>query len=229
MTEPTVTIVDVEPKIITVVERSTLAVEVTERSVPGPPGSTGPTGPAGPIGPQGVPGPGNSFQTVATATALPAAASNAGRAYYVIDTAVTMISDGSKWRLLYGDTGMRNVASLMTHPSIVQTSPVPIGVLQRSGNVVEFYADFLTVAAPSSPMTIIALPVGFRSTNPWGVYGLLTCYANYARATIGFPPPDGTISLYGAPANNEDRYHGTWITSDPWPSVLPGTALQVPA
>jgi hypothetical protein len=166
MTEPTVTIVDVEPKIITVVEQSTLAVEVTERGVPGPPGSTGPTGPAGPIGPQGVPGPGNAYQTVSSWDYMPAAdAGNVGRAYYIIDTGIVMVSDGYYWRTMYGDTGLLNVRSLFTAPELDQAYSGTAATIRRYGNTVELYLDFKTgPVKPPSPFVLFAVPAGFRPT-----------------------------------------------------------------
>jgi hypothetical protein len=251
---PTVVVLNDEPpaKIIVTAQPS-VSVQAVERGPEGPQGpqgvkgdtgsqgpqgSTGPQGPQGDVGPmgpigntglegpQGVPGPGNSFQTVATAASLPAAASNVGRAYYVIDTAVVMVSDGTRWRTVYGDTGTRNVAALMTDPTILTTAPVPQGQIRRYGVTVEAYFDFKVIAtAPPSPFTIITLPVGFRPITTNGLYGLLTAYgAN--RSNIGFA--NGVISAYGIAANSQDRYHGTWTTQDAWPATLPGTVVGVP-
>jgi hypothetical protein len=187
-------------------------------------------GPTGPDGIQGVPGPGNSFQTVATATALPAAASNTGRAYYVIDTAVVMVSDGARWRTAYGDTGLRNVAALMTDPSILQTAPVPQGYLRRYGNTVEAYFDFKAIATPASPFPILVLPTGFRAGAAvigFQMYGPMSGYAN-TRANIHDGGTSGRLNVYSVPANSVERFHGTWFTGDAWPAVLPGTSATVP-
>jgi hypothetical protein len=188
-------------------------------------------GPIGPDGIQGVPGPGNSFQTVATATALPAAASNTGRAYYVIDTAVVMVSDGTRWRTVYGDTGLRNVSAMLTDPNILQSAPAPLAYLRRQAHTVEFYCDFQAIAAtPASPFAVIALPAGFRSGIAYAATAMYVPVTAYGvnRQTILASGASGVLNAYTVPAGTRDRYHGTWLTGDAWPTNLPGTAVGVP-
>jgi hypothetical protein len=190
----------------------------------GPQGVPGPTGPDGPQGVQGVPGAvGAAFPTVATATALPAAAANAGKAYWVTDTAVIVVSDGTRWRTAYGDTGVRDIKTLITDPNILQSAPVPIARLRRYGNSVEFYCDFKSIATtPASPFQVVVLPLGFRPSTPF--YGPLRAYAALRNTTFGV----SAIDLYSFPANTQDRFVGTWLTPDAWPATLPGTAATAP-
>lgn len=196
----------------------------------GPPGPTGPTGIQGPTGPQGLQGPqgvvgSTPFSVVATASALPAAAGNAGKAYFVTDTAVIVLSDGTIWRTLYGDTGVRYVQTLMTDVNIVQSAPAPIAQLRRYANTVEFYCDIKMIAtAPASPLTLITLPVGFRvyASNS---YGPLT---TYGQGNMAVYAGAGVFNLYGGAATATYRLHGSWLTSDAWPATLPGTQAAAP-
>ena len=192
----------------------------------GPQGVPGPTGPDGPQGVQGIPGlTGAAFPTVATAAALPAAAGNAGKSYWVTNTAVIMISDGTRWRTVYGDTGLRNVNTLMTDPNIVQAGPAPVGRLRRYGNTVQFYADFLSIpTAPASPFVIYTLPVGFRSDIS-GMYAPLRGYSTNRLTVMG---AGGAINVYAFPANLQERFVGSWFTQEAWPTTLPGTAIYDP-
>lgn len=164
------------------------------------------------------------FKTVPTASGLPAASGNTGRSYYVIDTAVVVLSDGTRWRTVYGDTGLRNVSSMITDPGVA-ASPLPIARLRRYGNTVEFYVDAKWSAAPASPFKLIDLPVGFRPSQSkyavcWvhGVPGALrTVYDGVAA-----------VNVYSAGANVQDRMSGMWMTSDAWPATLPGIAALPP-
>jgi hypothetical protein len=169
---------------------------------------------------------GAAFPAVATATALPAAAANAGKAYWVTDTAVIVVSDGTRWRTAYSDTGLRNVAAMLTDPSILQTAPAPIAQLRRYGATVEMYCDFKVTGAPTSPFTIITLPVGFRHSVPGTFYGPMTCYGATNRQNL--MSTTGVLSAYSIPGGAQDRYKGQWMTQDAWPATLPGIAVGVP-
>jgi hypothetical protein len=188
-------------------------------------GATGPQGVPGPIGPdgiQGVPGPGNSFQTVATATALPAAASNVGRAYYVIDTAVVVVSDGTRWRTVYGDTGWRDVKALFTAPTGVTLNSV---TLRRAGQMVAWRFSW-NADATAGAAAISAVPVGFRYYN--GVIdNTWVAWSPSGIRGAGFSTVSGGSSLSITPAASQSiRYGFEYLTHDPWPvGALPGAAL----
>jgi hypothetical protein len=168
---------------------------------------------------------GAAFPAVATSTALPAAAANAGKSYWVTDTAVIVISDGTRWRTVYGDTGMRNVNALLTDASIVQSAPVPIGRLRRCNNLVELYIDAKWSAAPINPIPMLTLPVGFRPvSDPTPMNGPM--YGYNKLLPIVFGPTQ--MYLYNPVAGAQDRMRGTWTTQDAWPATLPGTAVGVP-
>jgi hypothetical protein len=234
------------------------------QGVPGPTGPTGDTGPTGPqgstgsTGPQGVPGPtgpdgpqgvqgipgvtGAAFPTVATSTALPAAAANAGKAYWVTDTATVVVSDGTRWRTVYGDTGWRSITSWDT-AGVVTGQPLPTGgvtakpgmagymQLMRTGNLVSFRA--LGAIAPSNGVSVVMdpLPLGFRAMSNgfvpylWNrgavvnVVGAIGCSSSAAKLSV----------LPTMQANDElTRTEATWRTGDVWPNPLPGTAATQP-
>lgn len=122
------------------------------------------------------------------------------------------------WICLAGDTGSRNIASLVNKRS---TAVVNSAVVRRIGVVVELYLDLEMPNNETSPWDVLQLPSGFR---PNGTrYGLLHDNREGA-ATSTSVFADGTVNLYSIVKTKRDRWNGTWSTDDPWPSVLPGSA-----
>jgi len=209
---------------------------------PGPTGPTGPTGDTGPqgstgdTGPQGVPGPtgpqgdqgipgttGAAFPAVATATALPAAAANAGKAYWVTDTAVIMASDGTRWRTVYGDTGWRDVKALFTAPTGVTLNAVN---LRRVGQQVAWRFSWNADATAGAAGAPVPVPPGFRfyanvADQNWVAWSAAGVRMGGFATTIG----GANLVLYPVASQNP-RYGFDHMTSDAWPvGALPGTAL----
>jgi hypothetical protein len=123
------------------------------------------------------------------------------------------------WICLAGETGPRDISGDIVKRS---TATVYSAIILRSGQVVTFYVDMAMPNNVASPYTIYTLPVGFRPTHD--IYGGIT--DNKEGADLGGTLVDnnGAINIYTPKAGVRDRYHGTWITADAWPSSYPGPA-----
>lgn len=126
----------------------------------------------------------------------------AGRAIYTWD------DSNVREQLIYGDTGRRDITSLFG--ASVTAGRV---LIQRYGRHVTITLDNVTV--PSGAPTVVGIiPVGFRTTSA-GVF------------PVGYSPNtatiwgDGNINL----PTGSGRYGSfTYLTEQPWPTSLPGTA-----
>lgn len=123
------------------------------------------------------------------------------------------------WVLLGADTGWRDVKGAFTMRSngIAHT-----GLLRRVNNLVDFYVDLTMPTNEATPFTFYVLPSGFRPD--FSRYGLIQDNregaANSTQVTAA-----GDCNLFGLVGGKRDRWNGSWATSDPWPSALPGIAL----
>ena len=179
--------------------------------------NAGPSGPGGPSGATPA-----TYPSVANAAALPAVASSVGKAYWVVDTATVVVSDGTRWRTMYGDTGYRDILSLTNNTHLNPAEPGAATFIRRKDNTVEMYCDFIAIAGTiPSPIVLLTLPVGFRP--PFMVYGLLYWYAG-GSPVANIYLANGAINLYSLIALNPCRIYGTWGTTDAWPTTLPGNA-----
>jgi hypothetical protein len=223
------------------------------QGVPGDPGGVGPTGPTGPqgvpgdpggtgpAGPQGVPG--LVYPTVTTAGNLPAAATAAGRAYFVADTAVVMLSDGTRWRTLYGDTGLRRLA-VWTTAGVITGDPFAPGwkprtgvsgafYLRRYGNTVQLTGSNFACAVASTGDPAVTIPAGFQNATAGANATLVSAWSsasvfkNFAFLASG----GGLVRASNFTCAVDDYFLQvslTWMTGDAWPATLPGTASSPP-
>jgi hypothetical protein len=205
----------------------------------GVPGPTGPTGDTGPQGAQGIPGAvGAAFPAVATASALPAAAANAGKAYWVTDTAVIVVSDGTRWRTAYGDTGLRNITVWLADGSMNIGSLLP-GWKPRAGNAgyvrlrrtnhnVTAYFNNVAVAVASSSDALLTIPAGFLPEQSVTAFVSAWTGANAFKTAALTANTNSPLSRSSNFTTSVDDYYltgsVTWTTKDAWPAVLPGTA-----
>ena len=93
--------------------------------------------------------------------------------------------------------------------------------LSRENYVVECYFDLKMPSSITSPYTLLTLPVGFRP--PFDRYGGLQDN-NESAAASTLVSAAGLCQLFTIVSGKSDRWQGTWITRDPWPNALPGTA-----
>jgi Pectate lyase superfamily protein len=143
-----------------------------------------------------------------------------------IDTAVTTGAvmwlkvsgtGATGWQVHHGDTGRRDVKALLTMTNQLPYSELVY--LRRVGATVMFTAGFkLQATAPPSPVQIITLPAGFRPQAAL-TYGPRS-YANLQVVWRG----TGRIDIYAGSPGLIDRVSNTFLTNDPWPATLPGTA-----
>lgn len=121
------------------------------------------------------------------------------------------------WICLGGDTGSRNVASLVNKRT---TAEVFVAVLRRIGVVVELYLDLSMPNNEDSPWDVLQVPSGFRPNG--NRYGMLQDNREGAALSTAVMA-DGTVNLYGIVKTKRDRWNATWTTDDAWPSSLPGS------
>ena len=121
------------------------------------------------------------------------------------------------WLCLAGDTGLRNISSLLAKPNgaVVNTAYV-----RRVGSVVDIYLDVKMPSGGATWNPISAIP-GFGPG--YSRLGAFTPYLGTANAGNAIDN-DGGIFLYGPVAGKQDRFAATFLTPDPWPVTLPGVA-----
>lgn len=141
---------------------------------------------------------------------------SAGRAIYAWDNI------NHREQLVYGDTGVRNIASLVTNGWTIENVK-----LRRVGGTVFFSAYNVNPAAKTAESALI-LPAGFhpspgytgnmafpvRASTMNGL-GWLTIHSS-TKAVV---PEQATPSFVGT------IFSVQWHTDDPWPTSLPGTAV----
>lgn len=123
------------------------------------------------------------------------------------------------WICLAGDTGARNITSLVD----IGNGTVHKCVLLRVGQTVEFYIDLTMPSNRTSPYTALAVPNGFRPQ--YERYGGLQDNKEGADTNGTRVLQDGSIIFLGIVSSKRDRYNGHWLTADAWPNTLPGVAL----
>lgn len=120
------------------------------------------------------------------------------------------------WRVAFGDTGTRDVASLFGAPW-VQTGASEV-TLRRVGDMVEFRCGANRSGGGSGAETVLTLPVGFR---PYRNASYIIAHGGLSLALIA---ATGVVNPSGAVANI--RCSVSWMASPAsWPSSLPGTPV----
>jgi hypothetical protein len=202
-----------------------------DQGLKGDQGDKGDPGDAGVKGDPGDPGPpGTAYPTVATVAQLPAAAANAGRAYWVTDTSTIYTSDGASWRLVYGDTLARNVVTLLDPGWKPHTSNGYLR-LRRSGHFVYLAGRLqrVTAGTPYSGHTaVIAMPMGFYPSMSYNVQGNANIYTKFVGLATNLSVTSRIDVRFDGAAGNyvvDDALNlsAVWMTEQAWPAVLPGS------
>lgn len=124
------------------------------------------------------------------------------------------------WVCVAGSTGKRNVVTLIDKRS---TGVINSATLIRTNNTVELHIDIAKMPTNvASPYTLFTLPVGFRPM--YNRYGALTDNKEGADTGGTGVMGDGKVNIYTPVAGKGDKYSGIWLTTDAWPSALPGSA-----
>jgi hypothetical protein len=185
-------------------------------TVPGPTGPTGATGATGPAGSE-LSGTG-SPEGVVTATV--------GSTW--IDTAATTGAiqwikatgtGNTGWVVQYGDTGRRNVVSLAT---VNATATYSIIHLRRVGPVVTLALEVANSVTSTVHELLPSLPTGFKpaTTVTFGGGRNTTALMTTAQVSVS---PTGQAHMFTGTASYIYAA-GTWMTTDAWPTSLPGSA-----
>lgn len=117
--------------------------------------------------------------------------------------------------MIYGDTGWRDISSLVTFP-------VTNGWMRmrRVGLSVEVLANSLSVETSGS-VSIMTLPSGFR---PAALIPLETrAYWGSDTVEIGRVNSTGVMQFRTLSSGNQMNIHLTFTTQNPWPTSLPGS------
>lgn len=193
---------------------------------------TGPTGPQGPVGPTGAPGAvANASSYILVGPGRPDLPSStggvvtgsepSGAVYRSTDGggvgAWEWMKRGTTWVVSIGDTGVRRDSSVFAGSD---GSPSSGGWLdyRRVGSTVYLWIHSMSTTATPR----VTMPNGFRTNGI--VQGVGKTWGGQVHlAGIGHPFSfvnfSGPITaLYFA---------GSWVTSDPWPTTLPGTPVSI--
>lgn len=118
----------------------------------------------------------------------------------------------TSWAVLDGDTGQRNILSLLKTENGWTTGTSPGLNIARFGNLVQISVIQINRSATGSGV-VFDIPAGFR---PNGASYIRT-YSNNTAYVAGYVVYATYISL------TEAGYSFVYKTSDPWPTTLPGT------
>lgn len=145
-------------------------------------------------------------------------AAAAGAIEWIKRTGVATSNTG--WMLsAFADTGLRNISAdvLKRNSGLVYTA-----LLRRSNDVVDLYLDVTTpTGGDTNAWTLLSLPSGFRP--PSIRYGALQDNKELASNGTSIAS-NGDVNLLKITTSKRDRYTGVWLTTDPWPAVLPGVS-----
>jgi hypothetical protein len=147
----------------------------------------------------------------------------AGRAIYTWDDI------NLREQLIYGDTGWRNVSSDSAWINAFSngadlTISNNLLMVRRIGYLVNVVWG---VSKPTAGTinTLAAVPTGFRSEQVYNAVGVNSSVA-FLRAYIG--GSTSTIAVQGTQTGGAYTFNTSWMTSDAWPTVLPGISGNNP-
>ena len=135
------------------------------------------------------------------------AATNGARIWISTGTANT------SWRVVEGDTGLRDVTSFLTFPSVVTVENV---LLSRVGQLCTFSIRNMTLSAAYSGKLALGIPAGFKPSDSNVRYYNGKARLDMYAVTYG---GDGWL----ADTAGASSVYMTWATRDVWPTTLPGT------
>ena len=144
-----------------------------------------------------------------------------GRRIFTWDTV------NSRWQMTYGDTGWRDVSTLMTTPEHVQT--LTTLRLRRQGSTVHFMVRATvgtgTVFGTVTDIALLSIPTGFAPDDYVTVGS-----GRQTRMPVHLVTSGASnlmvANLYSGNWTAADLLgRGTWATSAAWPTALPGSAV----
>ncbi|WP_311210915.1 MULTISPECIES: pyocin knob domain-containing protein [unclassified Aeromicrobium] len=140
----------------------------------------------------------------------------AGRAIYTWDDL------NGRDQLVYGDTGLRDVSSLLVNGWALGSLGV---VLIRRVGVMVYLTAFNLDSANASAAAYANLPVGFRPStiSVIPIKGVASAGAN-AQDLNALARWNGELSAGITTRSASVIVSGAWMTADAWPTTLPGAA-----
>ena len=116
----------------------------------------------------------------------------------------------TSWRVVEGDTGLRDVTSFLTFPSVVT---IEKAFLSRVGQLCTFSIRNMTLSAAYSGVLALGIPAGFKTSDSNVRY-----YNGKARIDV-YQNGDGWLT----DTASSSFVYMTWVTRNAWPTTLPGT------
>lgn len=201
----------------------------------GAPGATGPAGPAGPKGEPGSPGvlvlvgagrP-DTPSTLSPENRTAVADALVGATFTSTDGAGTgawaWVKTPTGWKVTYGDTGWRDITSLLAS-GVSGTYGASKSVLTRRIGSVICLPFTVSVAEANKPLDMLTPPSGFAHdiTVPYGL--VASCDVQRDGTVVGAAWLDNSrpIKIRLSTTLASSRGQLMWNTSDLWPVVLPG-------
>ena len=131
-------------------------------------------------------------------------------------------ANNSRWQMTYGDTGWRDVSAdlINSYTGTVYT--------RRIGNEIHLAGNITRPPAAASNASL-TLPTGFKSIQSSEHYPYFVTRSSTTGALAAITM-DTTIYIYGVDSNVYPIAGCSYLTSDAWPTTLPGTASgSIPA
>ena len=124
------------------------------------------------------------------------------------------------WRVEHGDTGWRNITSLMGD-SVTGGK----ALIRRTNDTVWLDVENLTYSSTSPSNYILfsssAIPAGFRVVAGWRYFNTTSRSASESqgpfRVSYG-----GDLGLYDTTEKTQLTAYVSWLTGNSWPATLPG-------
>ena len=133
-------------------------------------------------------------------------------------------ANNSRWQQTFGDTGWRSVTDLLVNGWLTSADRITI---RRQNNVVTLMLGDMDGSSATTDV-IMTLPSGFRPNWQYNVPSYATSGATSSRSVNAVHT--GNVTWYGTPRPTYENALFTYLTSDAWPTTLPGTAVgSIPA
>lgn len=124
----------------------------------------------------------------------------------------------SDWTVAVGDTGWRDVGGLLTNGWTSASASLRV---RRVGDMVEWVTRYI-IGSSKTADDFIAVPVGFKIAPPNYEF-FLPAGRTSSGTTIITYSPSHTLSSTLTGTFTGGRW--SYLTNDPWPTVLPGVAV----
>ena len=133
-------------------------------------------------------------------------------------------ANNSRFQQTFGDTGWRSVTDLLLNGWLTSADRITI---RRQNNVVTLMLGDMDGRSATTDV-IMTLPSGFRPDWQYNVPSYATSGATSSRSVNAVYT--GNVTWCGTPRPTYENASFTYLTSDAWPTTLPGTAVgRIPA